>query len=325
MSRTNISYYKTFKTRCKGRWINQELLLVLQKEFSSKTEHYFKNAIESGAILINNQKTNVNYKLKEKDILYHIIHIHEPLPIKINVIYEHEEYLIVNKPPGIACHPTSNYNHFSITKILEPKYGHLSCINRLDVPTSGIVILARKNLEKYHHNMLNKEIKKFYIAKVKGDFKNQTVNKRIKRIPGKFNVIDDSGKDCITEFSKIHFDGEFSLVECRPITGRSHQIRVHLQSLGFPIENDILYNDLCNNLTSDRNFICDGRDDIISEIDDIFENKSDDDLKSFLIKNCEGENNKPFKNLDNFICLHAYKYIFDGKEFVAPLPDWANF
>ncbi|KAM0688577.1 RNA pseudouridylate synthase domain containing protein 2, partial [Conglomerata obtusa] len=214
-------------------------------------------AILNESLLINNKKTNINHILTHKDTIQHTIHIHEPSPIEIPIISVENEIIVVNKPAGIACHPTSHYNYFTVTKILEKEYGLLSCVNRLDLPTSGVLLLTRGVSDNYHTKMRSRCIKKIYIAKVMGDFKDQMVDKRIKSIPGKGNLVHEDGRECVTDFKKLFYKDGYSLVECVPFTGRTHQIRVHLQSIGFPIVNDLMYNTEINNnlqLTNDVKF-----------------------------------------------------------------------
>ncbi|KAM0674670.1 DRAP deaminase [Gurleya vavrai] len=152
-----FSYFHTFNVKAKERWLNKSLLDALTTEYKSRSKEYFINAIKSGSILLNNKKTNINHILNHHDLISHTIHIHEPLSIEIPIISVSDDLLVVNKPGGIACHPTSNYNYFTVTKILEKKYGKLSCINRLDVPTSGVLLLSR-NVNNELFEMMKKKI-----------------------------------------------------------------------------------------------------------------------------------------------------------------------
>jgi RluA family pseudouridine synthase len=240
---TVISYIHTFKIHAKGRWLGKKLFQALKDEFHTKSACYFVYAIKCGAITVNGRTVSFDYVVKNGDVISHKIHIHEPSPIHIRIIAEEEDFLVVNKPAGIGCHPTSHYNYFTVTKILEEKFGKLSCINRLDVPTSGVLLLAKSNKKALHDKMKERKIEKMYLAKVKGNFEDTIVTSRIKGVPGKNSIVDDAGKECITRFELVRYSYGYSLIKCFPITGRSHQIRVHLKSIGSPIINDKMYND----------------------------------------------------------------------------------
>lgn len=168
----------------------------------------------------------------------------------LQIIEVTEDYLVINKPHVIACHSTGDYNNYTITNTFK-KYGNLSCINRLDVVTTGVLILAFKNARKYHEMMMSREVKKIYLARVSGDFNADgqdevIVDKRIKKNIYNVSTINDEGRTAITHFKKLFYINGESLIECMPVTGRSHQIRVHLKYLGFPMINDSLYNELYN-------------------------------------------------------------------------------
>ncbi|KAM0677233.1 DRAP deaminase [Binucleata daphniae] len=303
---------------------------------------YFAEAINCGAVTVNKKTIGVDYLVGAKDTVYHTIHLHEPTQIPIIVICNHNDYVVVNKPPGIACHPTSHYNFFTVTKILEPLYGVLSCVNRLDIPTSGVLILVKTNLKYYHELMKNREIKKTYIAKVKGNIENQTIDARIESIPGKGCRVSENGRECKTIIKNILYKNGYSLVECKPLTGRTHQIRVHLSSIGYPIVNDKMYGGetIADSTLEDKqqdykgksNKIettktsCDGLVTNLNEIESIFtvENKIEIKALDFILRTCEQENSKPYKNNNQFICLHASEYKIDDQVYKADWPGWAK-
>lgn len=359
----DFSYFHTFNVKAKQRWIKKPLLDVLNKEYNTHTFDYFESAISSGAITVNKKRVTKDYIITARDTVNHTIHLHEPAQISIDVISEHNDYLVVNKPAGIACHPTSHYNYFTITKILEAKYGILSCVNRLDIPTSGVLILVKNNLHYYHKLMKDREISKTYIAKVKGNVIDQTIDKKIESLPGKGCRVSENGKECVTIIRNIVFQNGYSLVECKPLTGRTHQIRVHLASIGHPIVNDRMYggelicdklkeaddeNDTLTNkcLNKDKETTntveivdgirhpyginhqgvkCNGAVTVDNEIENIFdtETRIDKPALDFILKTCEQENSKPYKNKDQYICLHAWKYKIDSKTHEAAWPSWA--
>ncbi|KCZ74902.1 hypothetical protein H311_04128, partial [Anncaliia algerae PRA109] len=307
--KNTISYFYEFYANTKGRWLNKTILEVMNTDFFSPHDEYFANAIEKGVILVNKSKVTKDYKLKDHDIITHFVHIHEPIVPKIKIIAEEKEYIVVYKPSGVPCHPTSRYRTFTVLSSLN---SNLICAHRLDVPTSGVLILYKKEF-KENMKKAQKNTKKIYLAKVLGKFHDEiTVNKKIKVIPRTGSVISEEGKECITIFKLLNYKDGCSLIQCELITGRTHQIRVHLQFLGFPIFNDKKYqNELERNKST---FIpCD-------------ENKrnAENDLEAFALENCIGLNKRVYEYENDYICLHAYKYYFNNKWYEANLPKWAK-
>ncbi|ELQ74480.1 RNA pseudouridylate synthase [Trachipleistophora hominis] len=355
-------YFYKFDTQVKGRWVGRSIIDVMSNEFTMKPVEYYDEAIRIGNITVNNEKSDKCRILSLGQTIQHLVHYHEPDACEIELLCLEDDYLVVNKPSGIACHPTSGYNLFSVTRVLE-KYGNLSCINRLDVLTSGVLILAFRNAKKYHNEMINHRIKKIYLAKVKGRFHDEiTVSASLKKNRFNFTEVSEEGKKAKTIFKCLFFHNGYSLVECRPVTGRSHQIRVHLKSLNFPIVNDPVYNDDTNgiideNVADKENYLddlCTSHDTEYVSKRKIVEKKQEHRLdyrdkqdktfcatncifkrgcgtpgdytaeEQFAIDNCRGNNTRSFRNKDKFICLHAYKYAFNGKEYMAEPPFWAK-
>lgn len=322
-----VDYFYQFNVQAKGKWINRELIEVMADNFVMKPYSYYQMAIEKGVITVRNQIVEKNYILKDGDSIQHLIHYHEPDAIDISIIAHEEDYLVVNKPSGIACHPTGGYNLFSVTKILE-KYGNLSCINRLDVVTSGVLILAFKNAGKYHSQMVKGKIEKIYLAKVKGKFHSEiNVDHKLEKNKNNTTFISDVGKESSTYFKLLKYQNGYSLIECRPKTGRSHQIRVHLQSIGFPITNDPVYNSVPENFFYTENPENEG----LGILKDNSKKwacskpiEIHDEKKLFTLENCQQIATRAFRNINAFICLHAYKYKFNKNEYTAAPPQWVK-
>ncbi|KAG0417653.1 Bifunctional protein RIB2, partial [Dictyocoela roeselum] len=194
----------------------------------------------------------------------------------------------------------------------------ISCINRIDVPVSGIVILATNNARHYHRQMMDRSVEKHYIALVKGKFTDITVDKPLKKTGSLKTVVSEDGKLSKTIFRTLKA-GDYSLIECIPVTGRSHQIRAHLSHIGFPIVGDTMYgyeNLLNDPLNKHERCTATAQDCNFSEYDD--------KVVDFVIENCYGTDNRAYRYQNYVICLHAYKYKIFGKEFVADLPKWAQ-
>ena len=247
-------YYFNFKGFAKGRWVGKNILDIVSSEFRVVSEpvEEFKRRINEGLITVNSERIDIDYKVKQHDFISSTVHRHE-LPVKaesVTIIHEDKDKLVINKPASIPVHPCGRYRHNTIMFILAKEYSlnNLFAIHRLDRLTSGILIFAHnKNVAHALSQQFNdRNVKKEYICRVEGDFPNGvTICKEplevIHKIIG-ISKVSSNGKPSTTIFEKISFNGRTSLIFCRPITGRTHQIRVHLQYLGFPIVKDPLYN-----------------------------------------------------------------------------------
>ena len=249
-------YYFTYKTFCKERWRGRELLEVFTREFRDRKESYYRQCIENGAVFVNDKPARVDTVLRDSDLISHRIHRHEP-PVTaepVTIVSQDENIMVIDKPSGIPVHPTGRYRFNTVTKMLEKQLGYtVHPCNRLDRLTSGLMFLAKTPLgaDIMGDQLKTREVSKEYIARVVGEFpvSEVTVEKSVRSYDPRvaLNVVCDAsdphGKYAKTVFNRISFDGSTSIVRCRPLTGRQHQIRVHLQFLGHPIANDPIYSD----------------------------------------------------------------------------------
>uniref|UniRef100_A0AC35UDF9 Pseudouridine synthase n=1 Tax=Rhabditophanes sp. KR3021 TaxID=114890 RepID=A0AC35UDF9_9BILA len=246
-------YWTTYTTRTKGRWVNQNLVDVFGKEFISTNPNYAKIAVKAGRMFVNGHKmTDLSYVLKNGDKIVHVSHRHEHpiLGSKIEIIENNDDYCVVNKPPSMPVHPCGQYKVHSILGQLNVRENirGLRTLYRLDRATSGLLIFA-KNYEadrEFKAAMEDRGIKKQYLALVEGHFPEQEIicEEPIGPLVLTMGIhcVRGDGKSAKTTFKKEWFDGRCSLVRCFIESGRTHQIRVHLQYLGFPIVDDQLYN-----------------------------------------------------------------------------------
>lgn len=247
-------YYFTYKTFCKLRWRDRPIIDIFVKEFRDREEEYYRKTIESGSVYLNDEPATLESIVRNGDLITHKIHRHEPpvtsRPIKI--VHENDDILVIDKPSGIPVHPTGRYRFNTITKSLQKQFGYaVHPCNRLDRLTSGLMFLAKtpQGADQMATQMKAREVKKEYIARVVGEFPigKIAVDKPLYCIEPKLalngvcEMSQDGAKEARTVFERVSYDGQTSIVKCQPYTGRTHQIRVHLQYLGHPIANDPLY------------------------------------------------------------------------------------
>lgn len=221
-----------------------------------------QNFIKSGNVKINDTIKKPSYSLKENDKIEFEIPEQEDLTIKpqnipLDIVYEDENMLVVNKPSGMLTHPTTIERENTLVNALLYKYGeNLSDINgefrrgilhRLDRNTSGLLMIAKNNNA---HEFLANQIKehtltKKYCAIVKGVIKEDEleINLPIGRNPNQPHkmMVREDGKESLTRVKVLERFKEHTYVELTLITGRTHQIRVHMSHIKHPVYNDTLY------------------------------------------------------------------------------------
>ena len=218
--------------------------------------------IAEGKILVNGNNVKTSYKVVKGDIL--TIGEEEPIEtdlipqnIPIDIIYEDNDILIVNKEKGMVVHPgAGNKDGTLVNAIMAKCKDGLSgiggkirpgIVHRIDKDTSGLVIIAKN--DKAHidisNQIKNREVKKTYLALVRGNIKenNAVINMPIRRSTKdrKKMAVDKKGKEAITEFKVLKRYPGYTYIEVNIQTGRTHQIRVHMSEIGFPVVGDEVY------------------------------------------------------------------------------------
>ena len=167
----------------------------------------------------------------------------------LSILFENERYIIVNKPPGLLSIPDREGKETSLKNILQEKYGSIFTIHRLDKETSGIIAFARDEVTHQFMSVAFEErrVEKYYSGIVKGILpeKEKTIDLPLMEHPQKRGVMvyNKKGKQSITDYKVLEEFGKFSLLQFQIHTGRTHQIRVHMQSVGHPIVCDPIYGD----------------------------------------------------------------------------------
>ena len=184
-----------------------------------------------------------------------------PENIPLDVLFEDEDILVINKPAGMVVHPAAGNESGTLVNAIVYHYPDLpgiggekrpGIVHRLDKGTSGLIIVARNDRALRHLQAQFKErsVKKCYLALVTGRFHKREVliDASIGRNPNdrkKMAVIplnqSSKSRPAQTKVSLVKYYGDYSLVRCQPVSGRTHQIRVHLSYIGFPIVGDLLY------------------------------------------------------------------------------------
>lgn len=246
-------YYFTYLTFCKQRWLDRTLFDIFSKEFRDRPIDYYRRAIDSGLVLVNDKPANLETKLGSGDLLTHRTHKHEqPVSSRpVQIVFQDDELVVVDKPSGIPAHPTGRFKFNTVVSLLQADHGiHCHPCNRLDRLTSGLMFMAKnpKGADRIGKQIRDREVSKQYLALCVGKFNTEevTVDLPIRTVAPKvtLNMVDhEEGKESVTKFQRVSYDPEtnYSLVLCSPQTGRTHQIRIHLQHLGFPIANDPIY------------------------------------------------------------------------------------
>ncbi|WVW84495.1 hypothetical protein I302_106529 [Kwoniella bestiolae CBS 10118] len=247
-------YWWPYKTHVKQRWIGRQILEVITTEFRDRSMEYYRHALDSGVTRVNGVTARPDLVLRDGDRIDNTVHRHEPPitndPILVLHIDREKQFVVISKPGSVPVHATGRYFRHSVLEMMELDYG-IKCysVNRLDRLTSGLMILALtgKAASRLATEFAEGKVQKEYVARVKGKFPEEevTVDQPLLTVDRQMGlvIITPEGKDAVTIFKRISYDAERdqSVVRCRPQTGRTHQIRVHLQYLGHPIANDPLY------------------------------------------------------------------------------------
>ncbi len=231
-------------------------------EESNLSRMTVKRLIEEGKVFVNDKQAKNSYKVKVGDI----IEVEEPelksvdiiaQDIPLNVIYEDDDIIVVNKQKGMVVHPANgNWDGTLVNAIMSRCKNSLSgiggeirpgIVHRLDKDTSGLLIIAKNDNAhlKLSEQIKNRKVKKIYYALVRGVIPENeaTINMPIARSTKdrKKMAVDKNGKEAITHFKVLKRFDKYTLLEVKIDTGRTHQIRVHLSEIGYPIVGDEVY------------------------------------------------------------------------------------
>lgn len=224
---------------------------------------YIQKLLKEGRILVNGKPVKASYVVEEEDILSMDIPEAiepeiEPEPMDLDILYEDQDVILINKPKGMVVHPAAgHYSHTLVNGLMYHCRGQLSGINgvmrpgivhRIDMDTTGVLIVCKNDMA---HNSIAAQLKEHsitrrYQAIVHGIIKEDegTVDAPIGRHPverKKMSINYERGKTAVTHYRVLNRFKQFTHVECRLETGRTHQIRVHMASIHHPLLGDMVY------------------------------------------------------------------------------------
>lgn len=254
-------------------YIGKRLDLFLVDALESYSRTGIQNLIETGSVTVNGRLQKASYRLRRGDLVLckakvlasSSLPVIEPIPMPLDILYEDECIIVLNKPPGLVVHPGAGQTAYTLVHGLLYHCGSLSSIgaplrpgivHRLDQGTSGVMVVAKT--DKAYFNLVNQfkdhTVEKIYLAILCG------VPGKLSKVPlpivtlidrhpvnrKKMAVSKTKGREAVTYWKVLKDWRDFSLVEAKPITGRTHQLRVHFSYVNYPIVGDELYGNAKN-------------------------------------------------------------------------------
>jgi 23S rRNA pseudouridine955/2504/2580 synthase len=260
---SNSVVTKVRKIRIDQEQAGQRIDNFLRRELPGVPKGRLYRLLRRGEVRVNGGRIRADYKLQEGDeVRVPPVRIRAPgdapsagLAAKIEdrVLYEDKRLLVIDKPSGIAVHGGSGISHgvIELLRHARPELKDLSLVHRLDRETSGCLVLAKRRsaLRELHAKFRDGLVEKNYLGLVVGDWQlgEQLIDKPLlvqhRKGGERHVVVSGGGKSAQTRVQLSRTFGKYSLVQCSPQTGRTHQIRVHLQYVGFPLAGDERYGD----------------------------------------------------------------------------------
>ncbi len=239
------------------RFDGARLDTFIRKKYKNKKLGFLYKSIRKGDVKVNNKSKHPSFKLQKGDVISFDAEIEEEKKLDINldnneketikksIVYENDDFLLFNKPSGLVVHKGTGHK-YGVLEMLKTYYGNedMHLINRLDKDTQGLLIVSKNIVEARKLNKLfkNRNVNKYYYAVVKGVPKKKkfTIEKSIKKT-GSGVKLSEQGKKAVTRCTVVKKSDFFALLDIDLVTGRKHQIRIHLADYGLPILGDYKY------------------------------------------------------------------------------------
>ena len=240
----------------------QRLDVFVVERFPELSRSHVQKLIEQGNVLVDGTVRKANYKLRGAEAVQVTVPQAEPISVEpedipLDILYEDKDIIVVNKARGMVVHPASGVYSGTLVNALLFHCQDLSGINgeirpgivhRLDKDTSGVMVCAKNDTAHLDlaEQIRTKTAHRTYWAIVHGNIKEEAgiIKGDIGRHPTdrkKMAIVRENGKPAVTHFKVLERFGDYTLVECQLETGRTHQIRVHMTSIGHPLINDPKY------------------------------------------------------------------------------------
>lgn len=244
-------YPITHRFKVQDEFVDKTLLEMMSIRFPFRPEQEWQTRIENGRVGLNEERSSPNTLLKKSDsVFHHNPKVIEPsVPDEVEILKETEDWIAVFKPAPLPMHPGGRYFKNTLTAILEDiGYADLKIVHRLDAVTSGIVLFAKNKTfaQKAMKEFAEGRVQKTYFAEISGQPKENriTIDTPIKRKTGfvfESNPDLTNAKPAETTFTVVDRKDDTAIIKCEPKTGRTHQIRLHLEHWGYPIVDDPIY------------------------------------------------------------------------------------
>ena len=259
----------TMKTKVQKLRINedesgQRIDNFINRKFKGLPRSKIYRIIRRGEVRVNSGRIAPSYKIKTNDEIRipPLIIKNDPesliknnsINIEKSIIFEDSDFIVIDKPAGLAVHGGSGikFGVIELIRAVKARENDISLVHRIDKETSGCLLLSKKRsaLRDLHEKFRNGEVKKNYFAVVLGtwEYQKKSINMPLltnHRKNGERHVTPNKkGKKAVTLVKMTNQYKKFALVQCQPITGRTHQLRVHLNEIGYPIVGDTKYSNM---------------------------------------------------------------------------------
>lgn len=241
----------------------QRIDKVLACDITGATRSQIQKWLKDGLVSVNGKPARPSYVSEEGDIIEWekpeaVPMDAVPQNIPLDIVYEDDSLLVINKPRGLVVHPApGNPDHTLVNAILFHTAGTLSgvggalrpgIVHRIDKDTTGLLVVAKNDMAHLNlsEQLQKRDLHRIYYTLVHGSFKEESgiYENRIDRDPSdrkKYRTVQTGGRDARTNFTVMESFGAYSLVQCSLVTGRTHQIRVHMKYNGHPVVGDKTY------------------------------------------------------------------------------------